>query len=99
MGLRTNEALGKKPERCEVETVNCKPYLCAVDEVKAVMGSNFVTVREDERLSAKFSGANGKEVVIKVKKTLVKKYAEYPWEICEEYADEVIRSNDSQHFE
>ena len=56
-------------------------------------------------MSAKFSGANGKEVVIRVERILVKKYAEVPWEKCEEYADEVIRkscgvngSSNSNHY-
>ncbi len=99
MSLRAKEILGEKPEGCKVETVNCKPYLCAVDGVKAVMESDAVTVREGEGLVVKFSGANGKEVVIRVKTALVKKYAEGPWEKCEEYAYEVIRSDDRQLFE
>jgi len=99
MSLRAKEILGIKPERCEAETVNCKPYLCAVDGIKTVMESDAVTVREGEGLSAQYSGAHGREVVIKVKKALVKKYAEGPWEKCEEYAYEVIRSDDRQLFE
>ncbi len=48
MGLRAKKILGEKPEICEVGAINCKPNLCAVDGVKAVMRSNLVTVREDE---------------------------------------------------
>ncbi|MGB9741441.1 MAG: FmdE family protein [Candidatus Bathyarchaeales archaeon] len=99
MSLRAKEILGEKPEWCAVETVNCKPYLCAVDGIKTVMESDAVTVREGEGLTAEYGGANGKEVVIRVKKTLVKKYAEGPWEKCEEYAYEVIQSDESQVFE
>lgn len=99
MSLRAKGILGEKPEWCEVETVNCKPYLCAVDGVKTVIESDAVTVREGEGLTAKYGGAYGKEVIVKVKKALVKKYAEGPWEKCEEYAYEVIRSDDKQLFE
>jgi hypothetical protein len=99
MSLRAKEILGEKPEWCAVETVNCKPYLCAVDGIKTVMESDAVTVREGEGLTAKYGGANGKEVVIRVKKALVNKYATGPWKKCEEYAYEVIRSNGRQVFE
>jgi hypothetical protein len=37
--------------------------------------------------------------MVRVKKALIEKYAEGPWEKCEEYAYEVIRSNDRQLFE
>jgi formylmethanofuran dehydrogenase subunit E len=98
MSLRAKEVLGERPEGCEVETMNCKPYLCAVDGVKTVIGNN-VTVREGDGLVAEFSGVNGKEVAVRVKRDVVRKYAEGPWERCEEYAFEVIRSDDEQLFE
>ncbi|MEM3640964.1 MAG: hypothetical protein QXH37_03465 [Candidatus Bathyarchaeia archaeon] len=44
-------------------------------------------------------GANGAETIIKVKRELVEKYAKAPWEKCEEYANEVMVSIDSQLFE
>jgi formylmethanofuran dehydrogenase subunit E len=99
MSLRAKEILGEKPGWCAVETVNCKPYLCAADGIKTVMESDAVTVRKGEGLTVKCSGVNGKEVIIRVKKALVKKYAEGPWEKCEEFAYEVIRSDDRQLFE
>ena len=98
-GLRSERILGEKPEKCEVETINRKPFLCVVDGIKTVMGSDAVTMREGNGLSAKFWKANGKEVMVRVKKALIEKYAEGSWEKCEEYAYEVIRSNDRQLFE
>ena len=68
-----------------------------MDGIKAVIG-NAVTVKEDDGLSAKFS-AEGKEIVFRVKRDLVKKYAEGPWETCEEYAHEVMKSEDEGLFE
>jgi hypothetical protein len=70
-----------------------------VDGIKAVIGSGAVTVREGNGLSAKFSKAKDREVIVKVKKALVEKYAEGPWENSEEYAHEVIQSDDEQLFE
>ena len=59
-----------------------------MDGIKTVIGNDAVTVREGNGLSAKFSRAS-KEVVVRVKKALVKKYAEGTWEKSEEYAYEV----------
>jgi riboflavin transporter FmnP len=99
MSLRAEEILGEKPAKCVVETVNRKPYLCAVDGVKAVLGKEAVKVREGDGLAAEFSGANGAETTIRVKRSLVEKYAKVPWEKCEEYANEVMISGDNQLFE
>lgn len=98
MSLRAEEILGEKPLKCIVGTVNRKPYLCAVDGVKAVLGESLTEVREEDGLVAKFSGVNG-ETTIRVKRSLVEKYAKVPWEKCEEYAKEVMVGSDSQLFE
>ena len=97
MSLLAKKILGRKPSRCEIATMSRKPYLCAVDGIKAAIG-NVVTVREGDGLSAKFS-AKGKEIVFRVKRDLVKKYADGPWEKCEEYAHEVMKSDDERLFE
>jgi formylmethanofuran dehydrogenase subunit E len=99
MSLRAEKVLGEKPEKCEVETINSKPFLCVLDGIKTVIRRDAVSVRESNGLSAKFGKANGKEVVVIVKKALVEKYSEGPWEKSEEYAYEVIRSDDEQLFE
>jgi len=98
MSLRAKKTLEEKPSKCEIATINSKPYLCAVDGVKAVIG-NAVTVKEEDGLSAKFSNTKGQEVLLRVKKGLVEKYAEGPWEKCEEYAHEVMKSDDERLFE
>jgi formylmethanofuran dehydrogenase subunit E len=99
MSLRAERILGEKPEKCEVETINSKPFLCVLDGIKAEMGSDAVNVREGKGLSAKFSKADRKDVIVRVKKALVKKHAEGPWEKSEEYASEVIQSDEEQLFE
>ena len=96
MSLLAKKILGRKPSRCEIATISRKPYLCAVDGIKVVIG-NAVTAKEDDGLSAKFS-AEGKEIVFRAKKNLVKKYAEGPWKKCEEYAHEVMKSDDEWLF-
>jgi formylmethanofuran dehydrogenase subunit E len=98
MSLRAKKILGRKPSRCEIATISSKPYLCAVDGIKAVIG-NAVTVKEDDGLSARFSNTEGKEIVFRVKRDLVKKYAKGPWEKREEYAHEVMKTNDERLFE
>jgi hypothetical protein len=98
MSLRAKKILGRKPSGCEIATISSKPYLCAVDGIKAVIG-NAVTVKEDDGLSAKFSSAEGKEIVFRVRRDLVRKYAQGPWEKCEEYAREVMKSGDEKLFE
>jgi formylmethanofuran dehydrogenase subunit E len=47
MSLRARKILGRKPSGCEIATISGKPYLCAVDGIKAVIG-NAVTVKEDD---------------------------------------------------
>jgi formylmethanofuran dehydrogenase subunit E len=44
MSLRAEKILGEKPEKCEVETINSKPFLCVLDGIKAVTGSVAVNV-------------------------------------------------------
>ena len=89
----------EKPQRAEVETINSKSFLCIVDGIQVVIGDNTVTVEEGDCLVAKFSVSNGKKGVVEVKKDLIKKYAEDPWERCEECAYEVMRSKDEKLFE
>jgi hypothetical protein len=99
MSLRAKQLLGDTVKKCEVETVDRKPYLCTVDGIKTVMESSVVIVKEGNGLAAKFIGVDGKELKMSVKRALVDKYATGPWEKCEEYAYEVIRSDDKQLFE
>lgn len=99
MSLKAEEILSEKPSKCVVETVNRKPYLCLVDGVKAVLGKVAVEVHEGNGLAAKFIGNNGGEITIRVKRRLLEKYARVPWEKCEEYAEEVMKSGGSQLFE
>ncbi len=97
MGLRAESIVGK-PVACEVVTLGKKPYLCVVDGLKTVMGSNIV-VRKGEGLAARFRNIDGNEIFLRVKASIVKKYVESSWEKCEEDAHEVMRSRDEELFE
>jgi formylmethanofuran dehydrogenase subunit E len=99
MSLRAERILGRKPEKCVVETINSKPFLCVLDGIKVRIGSDAVTAREGKSLSARFSKADARDAVISVKKNLIEKYAKGPWEKNEEYAYEVVQSDDEQLFE
>lgn len=37
MSLEAERILGEKPDECEVATMNSKPFLCVLDELKAVI--------------------------------------------------------------
>ncbi|MBC7131285.1 hypothetical protein H5T51_08795, partial [Candidatus Bathyarchaeota archaeon] len=99
MSLIAEERLGGKPRKCLVKTVKRKPYLCAVDGVKAALGELPIEVLDGEGLTMEFTGVDGEKTEIKVKKKIVEKCAQVPWEKCEEYAYEVLKSNDSKLFE
>lgn len=81
-----------------METANIKPFLCAVDGIKVGMRRSSVTVQEGDGLVANFSILEGKTATIKVKKTLIEKYAAGPWERNEEYDLEVLESSEDQLF-
>lgn len=96
IGLRAKSII-EIPIVYEVFTVLKKPYLCAVDGLKTVIGDN-IMLREGDGLSARFS--NGKaSITINVRRSIVERYAEAPWEKCEENAYEVINSRDEELFE
>lgn len=96
MGLRAVSIIGRASS-CEVFAPIKKPYVCAVDGLKTIIGDSIV-LREGEGLSARFS--NGKDsIVIKVRENIVKKYAKTIWEECEENARLIMESSDEEIFE
>jgi len=97
-GLEGEGKLGGKPEACIIQTVNRKPYLCAVDGIKAMFRNILIEIRDGPGLTFTFKG-NNREITVKAKQGLVEKYAEAPWEKCEEYAREVMVSDGDQLFE
>jgi formylmethanofuran dehydrogenase subunit E len=72
-GLEAKEKLGGKPEACIIQTVNRKPYLCAVDGIKAIFGNTLLEIRDGPGLTFIFKG-NNREIIVRVKQGLVEKY-------------------------
>lgn len=96
MGLRAVNTIGM-PSSCEVFTVMKKPYVCAVDGLKTIVGGNIV-LHEGDGLSARFD--NGEDsIVIRVRESVLEKYAETPWEKCEENAYLIMGLDDEDLFE
>lgn len=91
MGLLAEELSGGKIRSCEVESIDKKPHLCAVDGLKAVLGDNAtVVVKRGTGIVATFNGPDSSAFVVSVKKHIIDKYAQVPWEKCEETAYEVL---------
>jgi len=96
MGLKARSIIGV-PNSCEVFTVMKKPYICAVDGLRTVVGRSIV-LHEGDGLSARFT--NGKEsIFISVKKNLLEEYVKTPWDKCEETARLVMEIADEELFE
>lgn len=94
MGLLAERLLGEKARGCEFKTINKIPYLCTVDGIKSVVGENAVIVKEGNGISAMFHGTYGKKVVLKIKKSIIEKYVNVPWEQCEESAHEILQEDE-----
>lgn len=100
MGLLAEELSGGKILSCEVEAIDEKPYLCAVDGLKAVLGDSVtVVVKKGDGVAAKFNKSDRSALVVSVKKQVIDKYACVPWEKCEESAYEVLRKETSSLIE
>ncbi len=101
MGLKAWNTVGR-PVACEVTAPGEKPYLCCVDGLKTVLGGS-ISVKNGDCLSAWFRSASGSQLVLRVRASIVEKYAmKYagtPWEGCEQDAFEVADASDEELFE
>ncbi|MEM2936449.1 MAG: FmdE family protein [Candidatus Bathyarchaeia archaeon] len=93
MGLLAKSLLNKRIQRCEVEVICKKPYLCTVDGIRAIIGDG-IAIKEGKGITATFHDAEGAQAILTVKEPIVKKYAQVPWELCEEAAHEVLRESE-----
>jgi len=93
MGLLAQSLLNKGVQKCEVEVIDEKPYLCTVDGIRAIIGDG-IAIKEGKGITATFRGAEGVRAILTVKDSIVKKYAQVPWELCEEKAHEVLKESE-----
>ena len=99
MYLLAERLLGGNVQRCEIEVLDRTPYLCAVDGIKAVMGNSAVTIRKGRGITAIFKGVKNSEVALAIKSDVQEKYANEPWERCEDNAFKVLSEDDEDLFE
>ncbi|MCX8183685.1 MAG: FmdE family protein [Crenarchaeota archaeon] len=101
MGLKAWNTIGK-PVACEATAPGEKPYLCVVDGLKTVMDGS-ISMKNGDGLSAWFRSASGSQLFLRVRASIVRKYAEKyvgtPWEGCERDAFEVAEASDEELFE
>ena len=93
MGLLAKSLLNEGIQRCEVEVIDEKPYLCAVDGIRAIIGDG-IAIKEGKGITATFHGIEGVQAILTVKEPIIKKYAQVPWELCEEKAHEVLKESE-----
>jgi len=93
MGLLAKSLLNKRIQKCEVEVIDKKPYLCAVDGIRAIIGDG-IAIKEGKGITATFHDAEGVQVILTVKEPIIKKYAQVPWELCEETAYKVLKESE-----
>jgi len=93
MGLLAKSLLNEGIQKCEVEVIGEKPYLCTVDGIRAIIGDG-IAIKEGKGITATFHGVEGTRAILTVKEPIVKKYAQVPWELCEEKAQEVLKESE-----
>jgi len=93
MGLLAKSLLNKGIQKCEVEVIDEKPYLCAVDGIRAIIGDG-IAIKEGKGITATFHGVEGGRAILTIKESIIKKYAQVPWELCEEAAHEVLKESE-----
>ena len=95
MTLLAERILRAKPTSCQAMVTKKRPLYCAIDGIKAVMGENTVAIKEGTGLVAEFSCDEKKKVTLRPIISLLEKYIDTPWELCEEYAREVMFNYDN----
>lgn len=98
MALFAQRILRAKPTSCQAVVTRKKPLYCAIDGIKAVIGENAVVVKEGTGLLAEFSSDEKKKVTLRPNISLLEKYIDTPWELCEEYAREVMFNYDYEEL-
>jgi len=99
MGVCAKRILRGKPRSCEVEAIDKKPYICVVDGIRAIVGSDVAIRGREAGVAATFHGPGGEMVKLVVRGPVLQKYAGVPWEKCEEHAAEVLQESEENLLE
>ena len=74
--------------KCVVKTIGRKPYICAIDGIKACSKCEICVEEGDGLVFTFFSGS--RELKMSLKTTLLSEYYDKPWNELERLADEVV---------
>lgn len=96
MGLLAEKLFGGRVRFYEVYLPDKKPYLCACDGIRAIVGENPVITQKSDGISATFHDSKNRKIVLAIKGRIIEKYAKEPFSRCEENAFEVLSKEDEE---
>lgn len=97
-GLFIKKFWNEKIDLCILKTINKKPQLCTADGLKTILGENNVEISNGEGISIEIHRRENKIAEIFIKKEIIDKYVNIPWEKCEEAAYEVLAYKEEELF-
>jgi len=97
-GLFIKEFWNEGIDLCILKTVNKKPQLCTADGLKTILGIKNVKVSNGEGVSIEIYKGGNKIAEVSIKKEVINKYVNIPWEKCEEAAYEVLAYKEEELF-
>ncbi|MEM2083318.1 MAG: hypothetical protein QW303_07505 [Nitrososphaerota archaeon] len=97
-GLFIKKFWNEEIDLCILKTINKKPQLCTADGLKTILGENNVEISNGEGISIEIHRRENKIAEIFIKKEIIDKYVNIPWEKCEEAAYEVLAYKEEELF-
>jgi formylmethanofuran dehydrogenase subunit E len=98
IGLFIKKVWNDKIDLCILKTINKKPQLCTADGLKTILGINNVKISNGEGISIEIHKGENKIAEIFIKKEIIDKYVNVPWEKCEEAAYEILAYKEEELF-
>ena len=98
IGLFIKKFWDEEIDLCILKTVNKKPQLCTADGLKTILGINNVKISNGEGISIEIHKGENIIAEIFIKKEMIDKYVNVPWEKCEEAAYEVLAYKEEELF-
>ncbi|MEM3062764.1 MAG: hypothetical protein QW303_04370 [Nitrososphaerota archaeon] len=97
-GLFIKKFWNEEIDLCVLKTINKKPQLCTADGLKTILGINNVKISNGEGISIEIRKGKNKIAEIFIKKEIIDKYVNIPWEKCKEAAYEVLAYKEEELF-